>query len=141
MASRKERLMSTTPETKRNEPSLTPAKSSASVRTFWLDQKKIVARLGKATISLANRHLEIKRVILFGSLVRGEAAPGSDADLLIVLDKSDIPFLSRSARYQPAPVGVGVDLFAYTEAELEKMLADGNPFISRALAEGITLFP
>ena len=55
-------------------------------------------------------YLEIEQVILFGSLARGEGAPVSDADLLVILSWSVQQFLERIPRYLPVglPVDVGV---------------------------------
>ena len=85
------------------------------------------------------RRPEIDRVLLFGSLARGDAAPGSDADLLIILRDSDLPFLDRFPRYRPAGVAIDVDVFAYTREELRKMLASRNRFVRQALREGVEL--
>lgn len=71
--------------------------------------------------------------------MREDAVPGSDADLLLILRESDLPFWERSARYRPAGSGIGVDVFAYTRKELDAMKATGNPFIAQALREGIEL--
>ncbi|MFQ5857973.1 MAG: hypothetical protein ACE5LU_20400 [Anaerolineae bacterium] len=60
--------------------------------------------------------------------------------MLLILRESELSFLERGARYRPAGVGVGVDVFAYTRAELEAMLAAGNAFVTQALREGISLF-
>jgi predicted nucleotidyltransferase len=100
----------------------------------------VLVRLRRAVQELTNRHREIEQVILFGSLARGDAVPGSDVDLLLVLQESDLPFLERSVYYQPAGVGLGVDLFVYTRSELEAMLRAGNTFVAHALREGIALF-
>lgn len=89
---------------------------------------------------LTDRHPEIEQVLLFGSLARGDAVPGSDADLMLILRESSLPFLERSVRYRPVGVGLGVDVFAYTRAELEAMLSNGNTFVARALQESISLF-
>lgn len=89
---------------------------------------------------LANRHPEIEEVWLFGSLARGDAVPGSDADVLIVLSESMLPFLARSARYQPDFCGVGMDVLAYTRAELVAMQAEDNPFLRQVQSEGVCLF-
>ena len=86
--------------------------------------------------ALKIRRPEIERAVLFGSLQRGDAVPGSDADVLLVLHTTDSPFSERAAAYRPEGVGIPVDLFVYTRAELDDMLADGNRFVSRALAEG-----
>ena len=82
------------------------------------------------------RHPEIERAVLFGSLQRGDAVPGSDADVLLVLRTTDLPFSQRAAVYRPDGVGIPVDLFVYTRTELEGMLAADNRFVSRALADG-----
>jgi predicted nucleotidyltransferase len=88
---------------------------------------------------LTSRHPEIEKVILFGSLARGDAVPGSDADLLLILRECDLPFEERGTRYQISGVGIGVDLFAYTMAELDRMREEGNPFLSQALSESVVL--
>ena len=89
--------------------------------------------------ALQAQHPEIERAVLFGSLQRGDAVPGSDADVLLVLRTTDLPFSERAAVYRPEGVGIPVDLFGYTRKELDDMLANGNRFVSRALAEGVDL--
>ena len=86
--------------------------------------------------ALKIRHPEIERTMLFGSLQRGDAVPGSDADVLLVRRTTNLPFSERAAVYRPEDVGIPVDLFVYTRAELDDMLAADNRFVSRALAEG-----
>ncbi len=86
--------------------------------------------------ALKVRRPEIERAVLFGSLQRGDAVPGSDADVLLVLHVTDLPYSERAAVYRPEGVGIPVDLVVYTRTELDDMLAAGNCFVSRALAEG-----
>ena len=86
--------------------------------------------------ALQTRHPEIERAVLFGSLQRGDAVPGSDADVLLMLGATDPPFPERAAACRPEGVSIPVDLFVYTRNELDGMLADGNRFVSRALTEG-----
>lgn len=62
-------------------------------------------------------HPEIRRVIWFGSRTTGIPLPGSDVDLCLVLSSSDKPARSRMVDYLPVGFPVGIDLFAYTEAE------------------------
>jgi uncharacterized protein len=132
--------MSTTRRQKPDERSPIHQTSSPSVSIFWLDQEKVRTCLAQAITRLATTHPEIEEVWLFGSLARGDAVPGSDADLLIVLRDSQVPFLDRSARYQPDFCGLGVDVLAYTRAELASLAAEGRFLLQQAKAEGMSLF-
>ena len=131
--------MNTTREQKQSVRSTTPARSSASVKVFWLDRPLLLQRLRNAARTLSERHPEIERIVLFGSLARGDAVPGSDADLLIVVSHSNEAFLERTVRYRPADVDVGVDVGAYTREELAALLKAGNSFVRQALREGVVL--
>jgi predicted nucleotidyltransferase len=115
-------------------------KSYGSVEVTWLDRPAVLEATRKAVRALARRRPEVRRVILFGSMARGDAVPGSDVDLLVVLSECDELFLDRIPRYKPSGIPVGVDVFPYTEAELKRMAEEGNAFVTHALAEGVTLF-
>jgi predicted nucleotidyltransferase len=83
-----------------------------SAKVFWLDLDQIRNCLKEAAIRLGETHPEIETIWLFGSLARGDAVPGSDADLLIVLTDSPFSFLDRCVHYQPDFCGIGVDVLA-----------------------------
>lgn len=89
--------------------------------------------------SLVERFDEVERVILFGSMARGDAVPGSDADLLLVLRESALPFLERTVRYRLGGLSIGVDLFPYTRQEMDRLLDEGHPLLRQALREGVEL--
>ena len=59
-----------------------------SVKVFWLDTDLVLTRLRERAEELL-RDTRIQKVVLFGSLAEGRAVPGSDADLLIVLEDDD----------------------------------------------------
>jgi len=111
-----------------------------SVKVTYFEKEKVWKALRELAGDLEERHPEIVRAIVFGSLVHDRAVPGSDVDLLLVLDRSELPFLDRPAKYRPERFPVGLDIFAYTSDEMEQMLAEGNFFLRRALAEGKALF-
>jgi uncharacterized protein len=116
-----------------------PKPSSTSVRIHWLDSKRVMERLRVVARQMKARHPEIEQVLLFGSLARGEAVPGSDADLLVVLSSASQPFMERVPRYLPTGMPVGVDVFPYTQEEIDRMLAEGNHFIEQAMKDGMPL--
>ena len=115
-------------------------KSYGSVQVTWLDRPAVLEATSQAVRELASQRPEILRVILFGSMARGDAVPGSDVDLLIVLQSSDRDFVERISLYRPSGIPVGVDVFPYTRQELDNMLDEGNGFVQQALEEGIPLY-
>ena len=114
--------------------------SSPSVKITYFDKVGVRQALADYVTKLIAPRPEVRRVILFGSVARGDAVPGSDVDLLLVLSSADKPFLERMLEYLPDRFPVGVDVFAYTEEEIQSMLSEGNWFIRRALSEGEVLF-
>lgn len=111
------------------------------VRVFRLDRSGVLARLSEAARSLVDARPEVSEILLFGSLARGDARPGSDADLLIVVSDSALPFVERSALYSGAfgSVGVGCDLLVYTEAEARRLRGEGSALVRAAESEGVRL--
>ena len=76
---------------------------------------------------------EAERVILFGSVARGDFDGASDADVLIVADRfPDDPPWSVGER--------GVDLLHWTPAQWAKALADRNPFALEIARDGVELW-
>ena len=80
---------------------------------------------------------EIRRVVLFGSLARGEARVHSDSDLLVELASSTLAPRDRipSILASLSPVRLPVDLFVYTSDELR----DPVGVARLALQEGFDL--
>jgi predicted nucleotidyltransferase len=81
-------------------------------------------------------------MLLFGSLQTGGATPRSDADILVVLDRSEyahprerIPDILRALAPLPCPV----DLFVLTAAELDRALREHDPVAHLALGSGLDL--
>jgi predicted nucleotidyltransferase len=89
-------------------------------------------------LTVAAAELGVKRVILFGSLVRGNPGLTSDLDLLVVWD-TPLDFLTRTTElYRRLQLQVSADLLAYTPDEMEHMAH--SPFVRRALEEGSVLY-
>jgi predicted nucleotidyltransferase len=110
------------------------------VRVFSIDREAVVKDLRNAIEALAASRPEIVKVVLFGSFVRDDFGPGSDADLLIILDSSSKPIRERIPDYVALHAGVPVDVFPYTQAELETRRAAGDSFIENAMTRGLVLF-
>ncbi len=95
-------------------------------------------KLNKLLQALQSYHPQ--RIILFGSVARGEADADSDMDVLVIKDTTD-PFVHRlEAMAKLCPLGVHANILVYTPDELRQMIDDGNPFILQALQEGRTVY-
>lgn len=108
------------------------------VRVFRLDRNAVVARLRARAERLLAEEPNVVEVSLFGSLARGDAHPGSDADLLVVVRDGAGPFRDRIpaiARHFTG-VGVGCDVLVYTEGERSRL---AGRFARVILDEGILL--
>ena len=106
------------------------------VKVFRLDRENVLRDLERWARGLPE---DVLAVILFGSLARGDHTAFSDADLLIVLSRSDKPFLDRVPDLLPRGVAVPVDVFPYTCEELAAMCAEGAGVVRVALEEGLFL--
>ncbi|MCY4660646.1 MAG: nucleotidyltransferase domain-containing protein [Acidobacteria bacterium] len=87
---------------------------------------------------IRDRRPEVRRIIWFGSRVNGIPAPGSDVDLCLVLTHSDKPFRERIGDYLPFGFPVGLDLFPYTQTELDRLRLEQASW-HRALTSGVDL--
>jgi predicted nucleotidyltransferase len=101
-----------------------------------VDRKQIQQAVADYARRLRQTRPEVRRVIWFGSWVSGLPAPGSDVDLCLILSSADKPPRDRTSDYLPFGFPVGVDLFAYTQAEFES-LRQSSPGWNAAIASGL----
>ena len=131
------------PMARSNDDWLAPAERDLEeeVEISFLDGPAAIEELTRLAQGLVAHDPRVVEVLLFGSLVVGNYAPGSDGDLIIVLDTAEGRPFERITPYLrwflKAPVPV--DIFVYTRSELERMAAEGNLFVARALGEAMSL--
>jgi predicted nucleotidyltransferase len=78
----------------------------------------------------------VRKVLLFGSLARGDARDHSDIDLIVVKDTT-MRFLDRLDEFYD-DAREAMDILVYTPQEFEEMKE--RPFIKMALREGKMLY-
>ena len=113
----------------------------SNVRVFRLDTASVIARLKERAAGLVERQPDVVEVRLFGSFARGEAHPGSDADLFVVVRDGAGPFLERIPDLvrEFEGIGVGCDVIVFTESETQAARARGDAFMRAVFGEGVTL--
>lgn len=100
------------------------------------DWKAVFAGLKAWAASLLDEEPAALGGLLYGSLARGDYAPGSDADVLAVLKESSEPPAQRAGALPPLRLPICHEVVVYTEAELARLSGEGLPFLRRALSEG-----
>ncbi len=85
-------------------------------------------------------HYHPLQVILFGSYAHGQAHAGSDLNLCLVVKEAG-DWLERQAEFRRRfdPPGIYLQPVIYTNAELERLGAEGQPFVREILEEGRVL--
>lgn len=112
-----------------------------NVRVFRFDRPGTISRLRERAYALLDRRLDVVEIWLFGSLARGDAHPGSDADLFVVVRDGAGPFLGRLADLarEFEGVGVGCDVIVFTESEARALRTRGDAFSRAVFGEGARL--
>lgn len=101
-------------------------------------QAEIDAELARLVDML--RPYRPQRIILHGSLARGDWNRASDIDLIIIKD-TNRPFIKRIGDViELCHTDFTVEPLVYTPAEFASMLATGNSFLEKALREGKDLY-
>ena len=116
--------------------------SKSSSGAIYLNSAARIDELRRATGLAQKRVPAIRRVILFGSLVTGKATPRSDADILIIVEKSPhghsrdrVPEMLHALSPLPCPI----DLFVLTCDEVDRLRLEDSPLLRVALSGGINL--
>ncbi len=101
---------------------------------------EIYKEIGDELKELAERLREkygVRRIIVFGSYVRGDLNEGSDIDLVVVGDFKE-RFHKRIASILNL-TDLPIEPLCYTEEEFREMIRNNNGFISEVLKEGENL--
>jgi len=113
-----------------------PRRSLSSVRVISVDWTAVRSGLARWAEGLVREDPNVLGVLLYGSLARDDHVPGSDADLLVVVESSPHPSRERPEHLPSPLVPIPADVIVYTKRELRRFLGEGLPFLRRALREG-----
>lgn len=78
---------------------------------------------------------EVKAVVVFGSVGRGEAGPESDVDIAVIA-KTGWDDRVRIQDAVRARLGNSCEVLAFTSAEFSRLAAAGEPVVAAILSEG-----
>ena len=92
----------------------------------WPDAGAVVAAFRRWAGEAVRRRAGVLRIGYFGSYARGNWGVGSDLDVVIVLEDSELPFERRGVEWDTFALPVPVDLLVYTEDEWRRMEREGR---------------
>lgn len=113
-----------------------PRRLSTLPKTRFLDKEKVIQKLSKLALKAKSKDPNIKKIVLFGSIINNTYTIRSDADILMVLHEDHTRFMDRIPKFLLlfANAPVPVDVFPYTEKEVQTI-----PLAKMALAQGLLL--
>ena len=108
----------------------------------------ITEELKKNIVERISHAVDVQSIILFGSHAYGTPSEDSDIDLLVVVNKDEIPknydekseiYLSVSRSIRPIRTEIPIDLIVYTRPEFNRFKEIGSLFSQKILSEGVSL--
>ncbi|MCD6267593.1 MAG: nucleotidyltransferase domain-containing protein [Thermotogaceae bacterium] len=96
-----------------------PVRSLNSSVLKWPNREEVINALKKWISSMEKKN--ILKVGYFGSYAKGNWGVGSDLDVVIIVERCDLPFEKRGTMWDFSDIPVPVDVFVYTEKEWEQM--------------------
>lgn len=116
-----------------------PVRSSSSSVLVWPDAAAVDRAARRWASRVTRERRGVRRIGYFGSYARGDWGPGSDLDLIVVVDDADEPFVRRAARWDTTDLPVPVDLLVYTDAEW-RALDRGSRFFRTLEREALWVY-
>lgn len=116
-----------------------PVRSLRSSILRWPSRDEVDAAF-RQWVSDRERELEGAIAIgYFGSYARGDAGVGSDLDVVIILQESDVPFSQRSQQWDWLTIPVPVEAQVYTQAEWQQLAVNQPRFYTTLCQETVWL--
>ncbi len=105
-----------------------PVRSLSSSVFAWPTRQQVEAALRGWAAQQVSLWSGLLAIGYFGSYARGNPGVGSDLDVVAVVDHSELPPERRSLGWDTSVLPVPVDLFVYTRAEWDAVVARATRF-------------
>lgn len=106
----------------------------------WLDQAMVHKAAKTWVCALGRAHAEVQRIGYFGSYARGDWGVGSDLDVIIIMERSEVPYWQRSKMYDASNLPVPAELLVYTQHEWASLAEQRTRFYRTLISEAIWLY-
>jgi predicted nucleotidyltransferase len=89
---------------------------------------------------VAGKHPDVLHIAYFGSYARGTWGPGSDLDLLVIVESSPRPFIDRPLDFDLTSLPVPAEVLVYTRAEWEALAAQSPRFHAALQRDAVWIY-
>jgi len=112
-----------------------PVRSLHSSVIRWPARDVVIGSFREWVANARSAHPELEAAGYFGSYARGDDGPGSDLDVILVVNSTNVPFERRAAGWDTSRIAVPVDLIVYTREEFDRLGRDGSRFAAMLASE------
>ena len=116
-----------------------PVRSLRSSVLNWPGSDEVIAAARAWATAQAAACDGIVGIACFGSYAQGDEGPGSDLDLIVIVETSSEPFERRSMCFDATDLPVPVDLLVYTRAEFVGICGSDSRFAHTLRDEAVWL--
>lgn len=102
-----------------------PVRSLSDRVMKWPDAATVRAAAARWAGTVASVRDDVRAIGIFGSYARGDRGVGSDLDVVIIIDETDLPYERRSLTFDLPDLPVPVDLLVYTASEWDRLDSGG----------------
>jgi predicted nucleotidyltransferase len=115
-------------------------RSSAPARSHQAVERPVPVDAIDHVVRQIVERFQPRQVILFGSYAYGEPRPGSDVDMLVVMDAPGKEAEAAVRVCQTIDYHFGLDLIVRSPQKLTERLALGDPFLREIVSRGKVLY-
>jgi len=105
----------------------------------WARREEVLESAKSWAERIAQNHPEVLRIGCFGSYARGDWGVGSDIDILVIVARSNKPFIYRAVDFDATDLPVPADVLVYTQDEWHQLQLSGR-FSEQVKSEVIWLY-
>ncbi|MER3523023.1 MAG: hypothetical protein C4326_02905 [Ignavibacteria bacterium] len=109
-----------------------PVRSLNSSVLKWPDAPTVEQAVRAWTEEIARQHPEVLRIGYFGLYARGNWGVGSDVDIIVIIDQSEMSCERRSIHFDATCLPVPADVLVYARDEWSKLREEGRGMQKRS---------
>lgn len=117
-----------------------PVRSLNSSVLRWPDAQTVDQGVRRWAEKVVRERKEVLRIGYFGSYAREDWGVGSDLDLVIVVERSELPFERRAAAWDTSELPVPTDVLVYTAEEWQSLSKQRGRFYQTLMREAVWVY-